>query len=81
MCVLVKEVLKDAIMDVDVSTPDQVWLTLSCAPGVLFGFLYVPPRDSPYYTDASFSYIQQKLKSCSEKMPLLIGDLNARFGN
>ena len=62
MCVFIKEYLKDTVMEVDVSTPDQVWLTLSCAVGVLFGFLYVPPRDSPYYNDTIFSNIQQSNK-------------------
>ena len=78
--VFVKEYLKSRVMEVDLGTPDQVWLTLSCALGVLFGFVYVPPRDSPYYSDAAFSHIQEKIKGNPDKDALLIGDVNARFG-
>ena len=48
---------------------------------MLFGFCYIPPSDSQYYSHISFSSIQEKLKtdesSCSY---CIIGDLNARFG-
>ena len=67
VCVFVKEHLRPAVMTVDTATPDQVWITLSCAVGVLFGFLYIPPRDSPYFTENSFSTIQEKMKSNGDK--------------
>ncbi len=49
-------------------------------PSVLFGFCYIPPSDSQYYSFSAFSYIKEKL---SEFMPygyVIFGDMNARFG-
>ncbi len=66
---------------VDNNTEDQVWLELRCAPQVVFGFCYIPPSDSPYYSNYSFAVLQEKLsdvESC--KKFLFIGDTNARFG-
>ena len=80
VCVLVKEYLRDTIMEVDTSTPDQVWLSLSCAVGVLFGFVYIPPIDSPYFTEASLSSLQERVKTNPDKNMIIIGDMNARFG-
>ncbi len=67
---------------VDISMRDQVWLRLECGPGVLFGFCYVPPIDSPYFDCTLLSNIHTKVKmrrygvSC-----MIVGDLNARFGH
>ena len=69
-------------MSVDTSIVDQVWLSLKCVPGVLFGFSYVPPSDSPYFDHSLLSAIQEKLMTTEyNKGCILIGDLNARFGN
>ena len=80
-CVLIKNYLSSQVTQVDISRPDQVWLQLKCQPGVLFGFLYIPPHDSPYFSESSFSYIQEKIKESSVSFYVIIGDLNARFGN
>ncbi len=59
-----------------------MWLRLERDPGVLFGFCYVPPIDSPYFDYALLSNIHTKVKmrgfgvSC-----MILGDLNARFGH
>lgn len=45
--VFVKNFLTSFIPSVDNSMPDQVWVHLSCMVGVVFGFCYVPPCDSP----------------------------------
>lgn len=81
-CVLVKQQLSGDITEVDVTKPDQVWCKLKCVPGVLFGFCYVPPHDSPYFNHSSFSAIQEKIKSTDiSKGCVIFGDINARFGN
>ena len=67
----------------DTSVPDQIWFKLSFVAGVLFGCCYVPPSDSPYFSLASFSSIQAKIKMSEyyHKGCVIIGDLNARFGS
>ena len=79
-CVLIKNYLRSQVTQVDISKPDQVWLQLKCQPGILFGFLYIPPHDSPYFSESSFSYIQEKIKESSASSYLIIGYINARFG-
>ncbi|MPC18189.1 hypothetical protein E2C01_011066 [Portunus trituberculatus] len=46
--VLVRRALHSAVLTVDTSATDQVWLRFSCLPGMLLGFVYVTPSDSPY---------------------------------
>lgn len=78
--VLVKNRLAESVFGVDTSIGDQVWMQIGNIPGVLFGFCYIPPPDSQYYSLSAFSYIEEKL---NEFMPIgyvLIGDVNARFG-
>ena len=80
-CVLIKNQLVSQLSGVDLSKPDQVWLQLRCFPSILFGFIYVPPQDSPYYSEASFSNIQEKIKTeKSVKEYVIVGDINARLG-
>lgn len=80
-CVLIRNSLSTQVTNIDLSKPDQVWLQLKCQPCILFGFLYIPPHDSPYYNESSFSYIQEKLKGESTANScFIIGDINARFG-
>ena len=80
-CVLIKNQLISQVSDVDLSNPDQVWLQLKCLPGILFGFVYVPPHDSPYFSETSFSAIQEKLKTVSSVNEcVIVGDINARLG-
>ena len=79
-CVLIKQHLNRYVLDVDVSIVDQVWFRLACVPGVLFGCCYVPPPDSPYYDQTSFSSMQAKIKENRQNKCLIIGDINTRFG-
>ena len=79
--VLVKNYLSSSVMKVDTTTQDQVWLQLKCITNVIFGFCYVPPSDSPYYTYQSFSTMQEKMTEAISGMKFcIIGDLNSRFG-
>ena len=48
---LIKRHLKEFLTNIDISEPDQIWLSLSVFPGVQFGGCYVPPHDSLYYND------------------------------
>ena len=75
-----KDYLSHTILEADTSTPDQVWLSLSSVADVVFGFIYIPPRDSIYHSDVLIGAIQEKIKVKQDKSLVLIGDINARFG-
>ena len=61
--VCVRSSLVDLVHSIDVIIGDQVWLKFKNLQGVLMGFRYIPPCDSPYYSHASFAVIQEKLFS------------------
>ncbi len=78
---LVKNYVSHLVAEIDTSIEEQIWGKLKCAPKILFGFCYIPPADSQYYSHESFACIQEKLKTskwCEEYC--IVGDMNARFG-
>lgn len=81
-CVLIKQHLNCYVAELDVTCTDQVWFKLKCIPDVLFGFCYVPPPDSPYFSLTLLSNIQEKIKSSPPSNGCVVmGDMNARFGS
>lgn len=78
--VLIKNYLFKDIASVDTSVKEQVWLKFRSMPKCLFGFVYIPPSDSEYYSHDSFASIQEKLRTSDSEEFCIIGDLNARFG-
>lgn len=46
----------------------------------MFGFCYIPPPDSEYYSHGSFASIQEKIKTSECLEVSVLGDLNTRFG-
>lgn len=79
--VMVKNYLAQSTLRVDTSTEDQVWLQFRSLPGVVVAACYIPPSDSPYFSHDSFASIQDKvIENGNEKKYVIIGDLNARFG-
>lgn len=77
--VLVKNWLS-SVFGVDTSIGDQVWMQMRNIPGVLFGFCYIPPSDSQYYSLGAFSYIEEKLSEFMLNGYVILGDMNTRFG-
>ena len=77
--VMVKNYLAQFITKVDYCNDDQVWFMLKCIPSVLFGFCYIPPYDSEYFSHQSFATIQEKV-SGNGYNHVITGDLNYRFG-
>ena len=80
-CELVKDHLRPYVTEIDASVPDQVWFKLKCVPDTLFGFCYLPPPDSPYFSYVALGRIQEKIKTNSYNRCVLLGDFNARYGN
>lgn len=69
--VLVKNYLSSHVICFDNNTEDQVWLQLRCEPKIMFGFCYIPPSDSPYYSNYSFAALQEKVsdvQSCKKNV-------------
>ena len=80
-CVLIKQHLSCYVTELDATITDQVWFKFKCIPDVLFGFCYVPPSDSPYFSLTLLSNIQEKIKYSHSNGCVVMGDMNARFGN
>ena len=58
---------------------DQVWFKLGFTPEILYGCIYIAPRDSLYFSNESFPHIADKCIS-NEKI-LIFGDFNARMSD
>ncbi len=58
--VLMRNCIVPFVHKVDTNVSDQVWLQFRNISGVLFGFTYIPPSDSQYYSYESFAAIQEK---------------------
>lgn len=79
--VCVKNWLADLLAEVDTSNGYQVWLRFRNIQDVLYGFCYIPPCDSQYYSHDLFAVIQEKLTTRSvETSFVIVGGINALFG-
>lgn len=76
----VKNRLSRFVPSVDLSGGDHVWLQLNIAPAVLFGFCYVLPGHSPYFSHYSFAAVHERIVDSESSGVRIVGDLNARFG-
>ena len=79
VAVLVRNTLWPCVFD---CTPelDQFWFRLSNFEGWYFGAVYIPPRDSSYFSPDSLSTVNEHLKSHNAHA-LVIGDFNARIAH
>ena len=80
--IFLKNPIVRTVINADTSIDGQVWLRFSFEPKTMFGFCYVPPFESQYFSHTSFVSIQEKLK-CEYLVDkfVLLGDMNARFGH
>ena len=79
--VMVKNYLANQVYNIDNSMIDQVWFQLRCIPSVMFGFCYIPPTDSIYFSHQLFANLNDKIIDYKGyKNVCIIGDMNARFG-
>ena len=77
---LIRNDMSEFVYDTDRPINDQIWFRLSSIPEMLFGGCYIPPSDSLYYDDQSFSHIVRKRLEHPEWKYVLFGDFNSRFG-
>ena len=59
---------------------DQIWFKLDNVINFLFGAIYIPPRDSPYFSYDSFAHIHEIALDPNISV-VMIGDFNARINN
>ena len=76
---LMKHWLVPRIIHVDLTEGGQIWAHLSCCQNLALGGCYVPPSDSDYHDPALLGSIQARLDMDDGKLPILLGDLNARI--
>jgi hypothetical protein len=69
------------IVKVDIPDPECIMLKLQLFPNITFVSCYIAPSDSPYHSFAPLSEIQERVSESDDEKFILIGDLNARFGN
>ena len=79
VAVLFKQNIWDLVYNITLSK-DQVWFSLYCVPDFRFGAVYIPPRDSLYFSVELLSHIQEQLTEPFTKV-VIIGDMNARMPN
>ncbi|ELU05201.1 hypothetical protein CAPTEDRAFT_211613 [Capitella teleta] len=69
------------IVKVNISNPKCIMLKLQLFPKITLVSCYIAPSDFPYHSFAPLSEIQERVSENDDEKFILIGDLNARFGN
>ena len=81
VAVLIKNYLFDSyVYDVN-ELKDQLWFRLRPLPDLLLCVIYIPPHDSPFFTNTSFAFIQEQVYNNPNIGLLIMGDLNAHLGS
>ena len=68
------------VKEMDTTAQEQIWFQLQSVPGVTFGGAYIPPSDSPFFSDVSISEIQARTQDKSSGY-IVVGDMNTRCGD
>ena len=78
VAVLVKKYIRNYLKNI-VCDNDQIWINCSQMANFHIGGCYIPPCDSPYFSDLHFAKLQEKLMQAQGPI-VLIGDFNSRCG-
>ena len=54
---------------------------LCLLPDMFLGAIYIPPLDSPFFSNSSFATLQEQVLNSPNSKLLIMGDLNARIGS
>ena len=57
---------------------DQIWFKLDNIKHFIFGAIYIPPRDSPFFSHDSFASIHEMITE-DDFNTIILGDFNARI--
>ena len=78
---LIKNNISHLVQQVPTPCEDCIWLRMKCLPNSTIVALYIPPSDSVYHSLAPLTEVQAFLHDNPSEKMLLIGDMNARFGD
>ena len=78
---LIRNCIAKHIARIETPSTECIFLKLKCLPNVIFAACYLPPSDSPYHTWAPISEIQEQMEREPDAQFVIMGDLNARFGD
>ena len=73
---LIKCSILKYVKNVDITMEGQIWLELSCFTSLVFGGVYIPLEDSPYFEPSFFGNMVAKIMSHSRVV--ILGDFNSR---
>ena len=75
---LVKNNIMKLITNIKLDCEGQIWVQLSCSPGIFFGGVYITPEDSPYFDVLQFGNLEAVINE--HEQIFVMGDFNARVG-
>ena len=82
LCAFIKDSLMPLVKDCLFDGDDAIWINMEPLNKLVVAGMYIPPSDSPYYTDDLFATVQMRLRSTfSGRNVLFGGDLNSRLGD
>ena len=77
---LVKNDLHPQIESVELPTHECIFLRLKCLPHTTLMACYIAPSDSTFHSFAPLAEMRERIEKYPQEKYILIGDLNARFG-
>ena len=78
--VLIKNALARHISQIRTPTPECIIMNFKHLPDTTLATCYIPPSDSQYHSWAPVAEVQEEMKRNPHRNIIVIGDLNARFG-
>ena len=78
---LIRDALAKQVTQVRIPSAECILVSLKCLPNTTIATCYIPPNDSPYHSFGPIAEIQAEMTRNPEQKIIVIGDLNARFGN
>ena len=80
VALLIKRKIENDIINIDLTSNDQIWFRIRNLPGIYFGGVYLPPTDSSYFDASAIASIQSRCFANPDMLFVCLGDINARFG-
>ena len=77
----IKNHFRNRIAKIETASTDCIFFKLKALPHVTFMGCYIPPTDSPYHSLEPLSELTERLHSSNDESFIVMGDMNARFGN
>ena len=79
VALIIRNYLVDHLLNVDISTEEQIWFTFDFLPNVSFGGVYIAPASSSYYCESDLAAVQSKCITRKTPINIFGGDLNGKF--